>query len=324
MQQKERRGEMKYFQFVSNFRPEIIAVDAETFAVNAVSQSDSYLPNGVIAFLVNTDGNMVIETENETIPFARHDFVALLPDRSYHIRSAEQQDGEMTTTLYKIIVKIPLCRYVRYDLRQVRSFLLDPDSPQIKQGTLLPEHMHLNEYQFSSVVKMMRTIIQHHSNASNSESEYVMSIAKWIELTAMLEQYVKAGLRQRATAADRSKPNVDYYVSKTQKYIEQHYTERITIPEVAQEVGVSPNYLSTLFKEGTGETIVTYLNRFRMDRLQELLQSEESETFERLCCRVGINDDRYARRLFKKYFGVSVQRCKRREKKTLLQTDTQN
>ena len=76
MQQKERRGEMKYFQFVSNFRPEIIAAGAETFTVDTVNQGEFFLPEGVVAFLINSSGNMEIETENETIPFVRHDFVA--------------------------------------------------------------------------------------------------------------------------------------------------------------------------------------------------------------------------------------------------------
>ncbi len=302
---------MKYFQFVSKFRPEIKYARATTALIDNKGKIFADERRNTIEFCVNnTDVDLVIQTEEEIIPFKHYDFVVLFPDKQYSIRPERPQSDNGGNALYIIAAELAECQYMRCDTNQIQTLLSDADKTEAARWILLPERKNLNESQYRKVAKLMRTIINHYDYASASQSEYVLCIAKWFELAALLDQSVRVELCNKPATGEKLKASADYYVCKTKKYIERHYTEHITIPEIAQDVGVSPNYLSALFKEGTGDTIITYINHFRVRRLCELLQNDANQSFEDLCNTVGINDERYARRLFKKFFGVSIQRYK--------------
>lgn len=303
---------MKYFRLVSSFRPEITYAETNAAPIEAWERKLIWQQENTIHFCINTDADMVIETQDKTIPFNRYDVAAFLPDRNYVLRPSNGK-CVAANTLYLIGVEIPKCHYERCDAHRIRSLLDADNKAELLGWVLLPERMHLNGGQYKSAEKMVKSIVDHFANSDASESEYMLCIAKWFELTAVLDQCVRDRvLCQRANSTE-NRPNVDYYVNKAKNYIEKNYANRITIPMIAKSVGVSPNYLSTVFKEGTGDTIVTYINSVRMLRLRELLQYGDNQSFEDMCCIVGISDERYARRLFKKYFGVSVQYCKQQK-----------
>lgn len=58
-------------------------------------------------------------------------------------------------------------------------------------------------------------------------------------------------------------PNYDY-ARRAVEYINEHYSEPITLPSVAPVVGLSPTYFAKFFKIKTSKTFLTYLNDIRM------------------------------------------------------------
>ena len=66
---------------------------------------------------------------------------------------------------------------------------------------------------------------------------------------------------------------------KAAQYIDEHYTEKITIDAVANAVYLSAGYLMTIFKREMGISIVSYLTTKRMDMAKKMLR--ESDT--RIC-----------------------------------------
>lgn len=54
-------------------------------------------------------------------------------------------------------------------------------------------------------------------------------------------------------------------------FIAQHYGDPLTVQDVADHVGLHPNYAMTLFRKAFGETLVRYLTRFRVSHAQRLL-----------------------------------------------------
>ncbi len=88
-------------------------------------------------------------------------------------------------------------------------------------------------------------------------------------------------------------------------YIQEHYHESITLKTLADLVYVSPNYLSRIFKEETGENFVEWLNKFRIEKAKELLKDYRIKTYE-IAERVGYSDYKYFSYNFKKYTGKST------------------
>ncbi|SFP65222.1 PocR sensory domain-containing protein [Oscillibacter sp. PC13] len=89
-----------------------------------------------------------------------------------------------------------------------------------------------------------------------------------------------------------------------QRFIRQHYAERLTLESIAAEVCLSPGYLSSLFKAEAGESLFAYLNRFRVKRSRQLLL-ESSRPLVEVAHACGFEDQSYFTRVFKKYTGVS-------------------
>lgn len=93
-------------------------------------------------------------------------------------------------------------------------------------------------------------------------------------------------------------------VRKALAYLEEHYTERISIADIAAKVGLSEPYLCQIFKAETKTSIMTRLNEIRMDKAYELLATGQY-LVKQAALEVGISDPFYFNRLFRKRFGIS-------------------
>ncbi len=93
---------------------------------------------------------------------------------------------------------------------------------------------------------------------------------------------------------------------KARRYIRNHYRENITLTSAADEAGLSPSYLSSLFLKSTGETFSRYILTLRMkDARRLLLYSTLSISDIALLC--GFQDPGYFTKRFRKEEGITPQ-----------------
>ena len=88
-------------------------------------------------------------------------------------------------------------------------------------------------------------------------------------------------------------------IRMAKQYVQQHYSQPITLEDVCEVVGFSSSYFSALFKKETGEGFTKYLTRVRMERARELLQQTSLPVSE-ICARVGYSDLKHFTQNFKK------------------------
>lgn len=91
-------------------------------------------------------------------------------------------------------------------------------------------------------------------------------------------------------------------VAQVKTFIDANYSLNIGIGQIANQLKVTPNYLSTLFHRKTGTTFMNYLKRIRMLRAQELLL-DPSLQIQQIAERVGYYSARHFARLFAEQFG---------------------
>ncbi|MEW4411788.1 response regulator [Clostridium sp. AN503] len=88
------------------------------------------------------------------------------------------------------------------------------------------------------------------------------------------------------------------------RYMKEHYSEKITLISIADSVGFSKYYISRLFKQHMGVTIIDYLIKVRLDRAKELL-AKGDYSIKQISFMVGYSDPNYFTWSFKKYLGIS-------------------
>jgi two-component system, response regulator YesN len=92
-------------------------------------------------------------------------------------------------------------------------------------------------------------------------------------------------------------------VRMIKEYIGEHYSENITLNDIADIVFLNPAYLSAMFKKETGQTLTQYLIDVRIDKAKEMLRNPE-RTIGEIACMVGYQDERHFSKLFSKMTGV--------------------
>jgi len=92
---------------------------------------------------------------------------------------------------------------------------------------------------------------------------------------------------------------------KAKHYIDRNYmNEDVSLRKVASAVGLSPSYLSALFKKESGENLSEYLTRVRIHHSKELLCCT-SKLISEIAYDVGYRDYRYFSQIFKKHTGLT-------------------
>ncbi|MCR5557095.1 MAG: response regulator [Butyrivibrio sp.] len=107
----------------------------------------------------------------------------------------------------------------------------------------------------------------------------------------------------------RNENSIGHYreaVREVINYIDEHYAEDdLSLNQLAAHVNFSPNHLSAVFRQETGQTFIKYLTDYRMDKAKELLTSTSKRSNE-IGLLVGYKDPHYFSYLFKKTQGVTT------------------
>lgn len=95
-----------------------------------------------------------------------------------------------------------------------------------------------------------------------------------VEFYHNISEVEKAGYR----ACKRCQPEVEHsphseIVIDITRILVNQYKQNLKLTDIAEQVGLSPYYLERLFKKETSETPRTYLEKVRIDKAVQLLQS---------------------------------------------------
>lgn len=121
--------------------------------------------------------------------------------------------------------------------------------------------------------------------------------------------------RKYNSAEDRTDAND--VVMASVRYMNENIERQLTLTKIADYAGYSVSRFSTMFKNATGHSVLNYFNMLKIQRSCQLLETTDMK-INQICAKVGIDDNYYFSRLFKKTTGVSpkVYRARIEEKRT--------
>lgn len=93
-----------------------------------------------------------------------------------------------------------------------------------------------------------------------------------------------------------------YEIRNMINLIERNLSDTITLSTISSIVGLSPNYLSRLFREETGKSFNEFVTEIRMEKAINLLKNTNLKVYE-IAESIGIPSYRYFSVLFRKWTG---------------------
>ena len=133
-----------------------------------------------------------------------------------------------------------------------------------------------------------------------SEKEGFYSVIKFLSIL-----YELSLIENTQTLASSSFAKIDdssdsRRVRKIYEYINEHYTDQITLDDLAELIGMTPVALSRFFKIRAGRTISDYIIDIRLGNATRLLVNTTNSISE-ICYECGFNNLSNFNRIFKKY-----------------------
>jgi len=93
------------------------------------------------------------------------------------------------------------------------------------------------------------------------------------------------------------------------KLVLEHIDTEVSVKIIADEMFLNQSYLSTLYKEKTGISLVEYITMVKMERAKILLYDINVRNYE-IASKLGYKDVEYFSKLFKKYTGLTPSKFK--------------
>ncbi len=149
-----------------------------------------------------------------------------------------------------------------------------------------------------SALGVLRRIIEENNRGGHYTN---VKCANWItELVLLLAAGAAEKLENIRGAGEV--PSNQYYCARVEQYLRENFSRDINLTDVARYVGLHPNYVSSIFKQETGSTIMGSLRKLRMEQAKRLLLMQKYRIRE-IARMVGFSDENYFSSVFRRSEG---------------------
>ena len=177
----------------------------------------------------------------------------------------------------------------------VDNFLSSQDF--LKDSNLL---LHLLDYIYSNLVQPSAVLRESTESKADLYRKF-MNIESRSVLKSLLLQYLY-GLMDLIEQSQED-PSLAI-VEQVKSFIRASFSQPFTIETLAEKFYFSPNYLSSLFKKYSNETILEYLTQVRLEKAVELLKDPQYK-ISQIASVIGYSNASYFCMLFTKKYGLS-------------------
>ncbi len=147
-------------------------------------------------------------------------------------------------------------------------------------------------------------------NAVRRQGRYFMLKSYLIQmLLLVIREQCEPMERPRGYAFESASKK--YVAEQVISYIEDHYSEKISLDQIAENMYLSSFYISRIFKGETGNTPIRHLINLRLEKAKELLESGYQGSIQEVAALVGYDDAYHFSKLFKKRYGISPSQARK-------------
>ncbi len=212
-----------------------------------------------------------------------------------------------------------LIKGTNYTIKENQGMLLYPGDPHEYYSTKSPWIVHwltFNGYHIKKVLALagfkysgVYTLI--HPEIFSGKIHYALSILKsedslkGFESSALVYDFLITLMKYAYKENNESVAKSYSRLDEVFNYIKNHYSEVISINDIAAILNVTPQHLCLLFRKVLGQRPFEYLNIFRINKSKDILIHEPRERITSIARRIGFESASYFCSVFKKMEGIS-------------------
>lgn len=138
----------------------------------------------------------------------------------------------------------------------------------------------------------------------NELEELILRLKQKMDEEEFIRGIVTTATGNMHNVNENAKTSSYVAVQQAIKYIQEHYSEKITLRQLSDHVFLSPSYFSIQFKKETGKNFVEYLKEYRIEKAKELLRKSCLKVYE-ISEMVGYQNPKYFTDAFTGYTGLT-------------------
>ncbi|MFE4243328.1 AraC family transcriptional regulator [Peribacillus butanolivorans] len=125
-----------------------------------------------------------------------------------------------------------------------------------------------------------------------------------LELVQLLVGIYKMSQKELAQHTNK-RTEKEHHAEGIASWINNHYTEKVSLDRLANEMKLSKYYASHVFKEVTGFTVMEYVMGCRFNQVKYLLEMEPDQTLGNISRATGFESIAHFSRFFKEKAGIT-------------------
>jgi len=150
----------------------------------------------------------------------------------------------------------------------------------------IPTSVPLSSNFPSDLKKLIQTFPYAHVPQRNLSKQKLTNLLNFI-LLELIEQ--------------NSSKSKNVYVNEILKIVDENITKKLTLQDISNELNLSKEYISSIFKKETNRTLTNYINEQKMTAAKEFVVNSDIPLVE-ISQILGYENYNYFSRLFKKQF----------------------
>ncbi|WP_405169235.1 helix-turn-helix domain-containing protein [Paenibacillus sp. FSL H3-0286] len=222
--------------------------------------------------LIFTGGNGQLNLDDQSVILSTDKCYLLSPGISYSTNNQE-------LTLYYYLITF--------------TAIYTTEHPKRYSGELLSGRRELIVHPFTKVIRLVEDLLMNRNNTDDVQ-QFKRQL-KFQELLLLLFEH---------NYPSKHLPSPTESVEKTITFIQEHYTESITVKQLAELAGISIWQYTPIFQQLTGKKPLEYLTDLRINHSKRFLQ-ESTEPLREIARLVGFSDEYYFSRRFRQKTGVT-------------------
>ena len=175
-------------------------------------------------------------------------------------------------------------------------------------------------YVYEQMLPTKVIILSAYADFQYAQEAIKYDVCGYIIKTSVIEML--PGMIQKAigklsvSTAETEKEMEEYYsddiLGRLQKYIAEHYMDKLNLTQISREIHANGSYLSRLYKTKTGQNLFDVINKMKLEKAKEYM-SQGKRIYE-IAQMVGFDDVSYFSRVFRKHEGCSPREYENRIK----------